>query len=156
DAGGDHDPHHRIRRISGTLVPDDGRNGSRHYRTAQIILKRNMNVLILSTILGIVMMFSGLVFKKTGSATYFAVVGILLLLLGGIGDVSGVVITKSTFGGMLNFQGYTNLFIAVVLVSVLFYFLLSGRDIEAVGSNGFDYYALVFFVITGITLCASY
>jgi NADH-quinone oxidoreductase subunit N len=115
-----------------------------------------MNVLILSAIWGIVMMFGGLFFKKAGYATYFAIAGILVLLLGSIGDVSGVVITKSTFGGMVAFQGYTELFIMVVLVSILFYFLLSGRDVEAVGTNGFDYYALIFFVITGITICASF
>lgn len=115
-----------------------------------------MNVLILSTIWGIVMMFSGLVFKKGGYATYLAVAGILVLLLGSIGDESNVVITHSTFGGMLSFTGFSELFISIILVATLFYFLLSGKDIEAVGSGGFDYYALIFFVVTGITLCASY
>ncbi|TDW99283.1 NADH-quinone oxidoreductase subunit N [Dinghuibacter silviterrae] len=115
-----------------------------------------MNVLILSTIWGIVMMFSGLVFKKGGYATYLAIAGALVLLLGSIGDVSNVVITHSTFGGMLSFDGFTELFLSVILVATLFYFLLSGREIEAVGNGGFDYYALIFFVITGITLSASY
>lgn len=115
-----------------------------------------MNVLILSTIWGIVMMFSGLVFKKGSYATYLAIAGVFVLLLGNIGDVSDVVITHSTFGGMLTFNGFNELFISVILVATLFYFLLSGKEIEAVGSGGFDYYALIFFVLTGITLSASY
>jgi NADH-quinone oxidoreductase subunit N len=102
------------------------------------------------------MMFSGLVFKKGGYATYLAIAGILVLLLGAIGDVSNVVITHSTFGGMLSFDAFSELFLAVILVATLFYFLLSGREIEAVGNGGFDFYALIFFVVTGITLSASY
>jgi NADH-quinone oxidoreductase subunit N len=115
-----------------------------------------MNVLILSTIWGIVMMFSGLVLKKSGQATYLAIAGILLLLFGSIGDDCNVVITHTTFGGMLSFTGFSELFMAVILVATFFYFVLSGKEIEAVGKDGFDYYALIFFVITGITLCASY
>lgn len=115
-----------------------------------------MNVLILSTIWGIVMMFSGIIFKKDGLATILAVIGVLVLLVGNLCDVSGIAITHSTFNNMLAFRSFNELFIAIILVAVLFYFLLSGKDIEAVGKNGFDSYALIFFVITGICLSASY
>jgi NADH-quinone oxidoreductase subunit N len=115
-----------------------------------------MNVLILSTIWGIVMMFSGIVLKKNGQATYLAVAGMLILLLANIGDVSGVVITHSNFNNMVAFRAFNELFISIILVATLFYFLLSGRDIEAVGKNGFDCYALIFFVITGVCLAAAY
>ena len=115
-----------------------------------------MNVLILSTIWGIVMMFSGVVLKKNGLATYIAIAGMLVLLLGNIGDVSNVVITHSSFNNMLSFTPFNQLFISIILVATLFYFLLSGRDIEAVGKNGSDYYALIFFVLTGVCLSAAY
>ena len=84
-----------------------------------------------------------------------AIAGIILLLLGNIGDGAGIVLTSNTFG-MLDFSGYYEIFIAVLLVATLFYFMLSGKDIEAVGHSSFDFYALIFFVITGICLCASY
>lgn len=115
-----------------------------------------MNVLILSIFWGIVMMFSGIALKKKGLATGLAIVGILILLLGNLGDMNNVVITTSTFNDMLAFRGYNVLFISIVLVATLMYFLLSGREIENVGTGGFDYYALIFFVLTGIVISSSF
>jgi len=101
------------------------------------------------------MMFGGLWLKKNSQATSLAIAGMIFLLLGNIGDGAGIVLTRNTFG-MLDFTGYYEIFIAVLLVATLFYFVLSGKDIEAVGHSSFDFYALIFFVITGICLCASY
>src|SRR5205085_10108212 len=39
---------------------------------------------------------------------------------------------------------------------VLIYFLLSGRDIEKVGMDVADYYALLFFVLAGVTIASSF
>jgi NADH-quinone oxidoreductase subunit N len=44
----------------------------------------------------------------------------------------------------------------ILLVAGLLYFILSGSDIEKVGNNVPDYYALIFFVFSGIGVATSY
>jgi NADH-quinone oxidoreductase subunit N len=57
---------------------------------------------------------------------------------------------------MLTFNSFNLTFITVALICTLLYFLLSGRDIEKVGANVSEYFALIFFVLCGVGLAATY
>ncbi|MFN2439260.1 MAG: NADH-quinone oxidoreductase subunit N, partial [Chitinophagaceae bacterium] len=57
---------------------------------------------------------------------------------------------------MMAFDRFALLFTLVSTVSTFVFFLLSGKDMEKVGVHYSDYFALIFFIICGIILVASF
>jgi NADH-quinone oxidoreductase subunit N len=57
---------------------------------------------------------------------------------------------------MIGFDRFALLFNSIVFISTLIYFLLSARDMEKVGVNYGEYFALIFFVLCGVTLASSF
>jgi NADH-quinone oxidoreductase subunit N len=57
---------------------------------------------------------------------------------------------------MLRFDSFGMIFTTIALLSTLFYFLLSGSAFEKVGNHAYEYFALVFFVLCGVGIAASY
>jgi len=57
---------------------------------------------------------------------------------------------------MLVFNSFNLTFITVVLLCTLLLFLLNGRDIEKVGNNISEYFALIFFVLCGVSIAATF
>lgn len=111
-----------------------------------------MNVILISAIWGLVMMFSGIFIQKKSAAKGVALLGALLLLGANIGDMQGLTLLASDFKGMLLFDRFGHLLLTVLIVSLLFYFLLSANDIEKVGNHPYEYFTLIFFVFAGIGL----
>jgi NADH-quinone oxidoreductase subunit N len=111
-----------------------------------------MNLILTSALWGIVMMFSGLFIKEKAKAKYVAIAGVLLMLVANLLDYTGRMVTNSTFNGMLQYEKFGFLFLFVVIIAVLIYFLLNGKDIEAVGNHPYEYFALIFFIFCGIGL----
>jgi NADH-quinone oxidoreductase subunit N len=115
-----------------------------------------MNSIITSAILGVIMMFSGLFLKKRSSIAMLATVGILLLLVMGILDISGYHFFPVDTHNMLYFEVFGLLINCVVFASTLALFLLNARDIAAIGNNPGEYFALIFFVLCGISISTSF
>ena len=57
---------------------------------------------------------------------------------------------------MVSFGRFALLFTTIAFTATLLYFLLSAADMEKVGVNYADYFALIFFILCGITLVASF
>ncbi|MBS1760919.1 MAG: NADH-quinone oxidoreductase subunit N [Bacteroidetes bacterium] len=115
-----------------------------------------MNALILSAILGVVMMFSGLWLKQKSIVRSLAIAGVLLLLLVNVLETSGIVLFKFDWNGMLHFDRFSLLFNSIVFAITLLYFILSSKDMEKVGINYAEYFALIFFILCGIVLAVSF
>ena len=115
-----------------------------------------MNLILLSAIWGVVMMFSGLFLNSKSAAKTVALVGAVALLIGNIFDLSGKMIINSDFKGMLQYERFGLLFLTVLILALLIYILLSGKDVEAVGKHPFEYFALIFFVMSGAGLVALF
>lgn len=115
-----------------------------------------MNALVLSGIWGVVMMFSGIITSRLATVRVVAVIGIAVLLVSTILELNGTHFFNFDTRQMLVFDTFSLLFNAVLFSCVLLYFLLSGKDIEKVGMNVPDYYALLFFVLTGVTMASSF
>lgn len=115
-----------------------------------------MNVLILSAVLGVVMMFSGILLKSKAAVRNVAITGMALLLLVNILEMCGTVLFRINAGDMLGFDRFSLLFNSTAIAATLIYLLLSARDIEKVGVNYAEYFALIFFIICGITLSVSF
>lgn len=102
------------------------------------------------------MMYSGVVLKKKSSAKIVAVIGMLLLIIVNWLEFAGLPLVIINTRGMLQFGTFGLLFNTVAYVSTLVYFLLSGSDMEDVGKNVYDYFALIFFVLCGVAIVSSF
>ncbi len=120
------------------------------------VKKNTMNALLLSGLMGVVMMFSGLLLKKHAAVRNLAIGGLAVIVLSTIAEMYGKVFWNVNLKGMMEFDRFALLFITIALVSTLLYFLLSARDMEKVGINYAEYFALIFFIICGIALVSSF
>ena len=115
-----------------------------------------MNALIISAILGVVMMFSSILLKEKGDVRNVAVIGIILLLLVNILEMGGTVFFKVNTRGIIVFDQFALLFNSIIFLATLIYLLLSAKDMEKVGVNYAEYFALIFFILCGVTLVSSF
>src|SRR5450432_2426701 len=115
-----------------------------------------MNSIIISAVLGVIMMFSGIFLKKRSSIAALATAGVCLLLLMAMLELSGYHFFPVETHNMLYFDVFGLLFNCIAFGCTLAYFLLNGRDIAAIGNNPGEYFALIFFVLCGLSIASSF
>lgn len=119
-----------------------------------------MYPIIATTAMGIIMMFSGILFKeKKGLATLAC---ILLAVLLGVNIYELMAMLKNAgkpetlFNDMLRLDSYSQWFNTLMTGCTFLYVLLSGRDIMKVGGYVAEYFALIFFILCGVYLLSGY
>jgi len=115
-----------------------------------------MNAIIISAVWGVVMMFGGVFMKKSSGIRILAELGLLILLIANCMDMGGTHFFPVDTHNMLYFDSFGLLFNCIAFGSTLIYFLLSARDIEKVGINTGEYFALIFFVLCGVSIASSF
>lgn len=111
-----------------------------------------MNLIFLSAIWGVIMMFSSVFIKQIRFATPLAIAGTILLLTANLLELWGYSIFVSEFGGMLSYQKFGYIFLSLITGAFLLYILVSAKAIEKVGNYPYEYYILMFFVLCGFGL----
>jgi NADH-quinone oxidoreductase subunit N len=114
-----------------------------------------MNALILSAVSGVIMMFSGFALKNSGIRTLARILLMLIIVATAL-ELRGVTFFHINTTGMLSFDKFALLFSLIATSCTLVFFLLSGRDMEKVGLNYSDYFALIFFILSGVVIAASF
>ena len=115
-----------------------------------------MNAIILSALWGVVMMFGGVFFKKRTTPKYWAIAGIVIILFANILEFSGTHLFNVDTKGMLHFDNFSLHFNTIAFACTLLFFLLNARDIEKVGNHVSEYFALIFFVLCGVSISSSF
>ena len=128
-----------------------------------------MNAIIISAVWGIVMMFSGIFARDKKAIRTLAIAGLVLLLTANILDLQGHHFFPVHTANMLYFGTFGLLANSILFAATLLYFLLSARDIERVGVkagetgdagkggvNVAEYFALIFFVLCGVSLVTTF
>ena len=115
-----------------------------------------MNALLLSAILGVVMMFTGIWVKRHSTIKAIAVSGAAILFIANWLELKGTRFFNFDVAGFMNFNNFSLLFIAIAIFCTLLFFLLNGNEMQKIGNNYADYYALIFFITCGIVLVASF
>jgi len=118
--------------------------------------KKLMNALIVSAIMGVVMMFSGVVLKQKPAIRNIAITGLFVSLVLNILDTYGLHLFSIHINGMMHFDRFALFFVTIIMFCTFLFFLLSAKEIEKVGMNYADYFALIFFIICGIILTSSF
>ena len=114
-----------------------------------------MNALVFSAVSGVIMMFSGFALNKSGIRT-LALVLLAIITVATAMELRGVPFFDINTAGMLSFDKFSLLFTMIALVATLVFFLLSAKDMEKVGLNYSDYFALIFFILCGVIISASF
>lgn len=116
-----------------------------------------MNAILFSAAWGVILMFTGAFGKNKTTPKYLAIFGAaMLLVLNGIELYTGKAIFDFNSMNMLALNSKNLTFLQVFFASTLVFFLVSGRDIEKVGSHVAEYFALIFFVLCGVTIASTY
>ena len=115
-----------------------------------------MNTLILSAFSGVIMMFSSFLLNSKSSVRILAHVLLLAIIVVNIFELRDITFFAIDTKGMLVFDHFALLFTLVANVCTLAFFLLSSKEMEKVGVNYSDYFALIFFILSGIVIVASF
>ncbi len=120
-----------------------------------------MNAIIISAIWGIIMMFSGVFIKSKTTPKYLAIAGIIILFFANAFELNmfgtnKILQIEIDTKQMLYVSSFSLAFLAVVFLSTLIYFLLNASDVEKVGEHVGEYFALIFFVLCGVSILASF
>ena len=115
-----------------------------------------MNAIVLSALWGVVMMYTGVLSKRSAVAKGMALVGIALLVVVSALDLLGMPLLNVPVTGMLEFSAYGHVFVTVLLVCTAFYLLLSLDSMEAAVGQLSDHCALIFFSLAGICVTVSF
>ena len=116
-----------------------------------------MNAIILTAIWGVVMMLGGAFIKSKTTPKYPAIFGLALIIITNCIQLnSGLSFFSVDVKDMLHFNSFNLTFINVAFCCTLLYFLLSGRDIEKVGEQVSEYFALLFFILCGVAILATF
>jgi NADH-quinone oxidoreductase subunit N len=115
-----------------------------------------MNAIIVSALLGVLMMFSGIVVKNRSVITNIAALALLVLLAANLLNFYGIWAIHVDTHNLLHFEQYGMFFNTVAIGATFVYVLLSGRDLEKTGVYTAEYYALIFFVLCGVSILTAF
>ena len=112
--------------------------------------------MIISAIMGVVMMFSGILLKQRSSVRAAALTGLFAAIVLNVMEMYGFHFFRIDITGMMNFDRFALFFNTIAMVCTFIFFLLSAKEMEKVGLNYSDYFALIFFILCGIILSSSF
>jgi len=116
-----------------------------------------MNAIVVSALLGVVMMFAGLLFKNSKQVQWTALIGIFILM--GVSIFDNQLIStqgSKSYFNMIELTSFTSWFNVLITFCATSYFLLFHKQIAGVGINKAEYFALMFFILSGVYLLSSY
>ena len=116
-----------------------------------------MNAIILTAVWGIVMMLAGAFIKNKSTPKYLAIGGLVLIIIANCTELFN---QEAFFAidvkDMLHTNSFNLTFITLMLACTLLYFLLNNRNFEKTGNHVAEYFALIFFVLCGVCLVATF
>ena len=116
-----------------------------------------MNAIILTAIWGVVMMLGGAFIKNKSITRNMAIFGLIAILFAnGLELWRGETLFNVDVKDMLHTNSFNLTFLTVVLACTLLFFLLNGKDFEKVGDNVSEYFALIFFILCGVSIAATF
>ena len=101
-------------------------------------------------------MFSGILLKNKSSLKYIAIGGLLVLLIANLFQTYGVYTIVVNSHDLLRFQKFGLFFNSIAITATMIYVILSGKDIENVGNYPAEYFALIFFVLCGVSILCGF
>jgi NADH-quinone oxidoreductase subunit N len=115
-----------------------------------------MNAIIVSTLLGVIMMFCSWGIKSQKTQQTIALVGLFVLILSNLAQLNGWFVISFDTKGMLAFTRF-GLFVNTLFFVITFiYIWLNGEEIAKFDNQAADFYALFFFILCGASILTSF
>jgi NADH-quinone oxidoreductase subunit N len=115
-----------------------------------------MNAIIVSALLGVLLMFSSWIFKSERLQKNIALVGLLVLVVANLAQLNGWHVADLNTKGMLSFTRF-GLYANTLLFSLSFlYVWINAEEIDQIGHQSADFYALFFFILCGASILTSF
>jgi NADH-quinone oxidoreductase subunit N len=115
-----------------------------------------MNAIIVSTLLGVIMMFCSWGIKNVQAQKNIALVGLLILIFANLAHANAWYVFDYDTKGMLRFNSF-GLYANTLLFSLTFiYVWLNGEEISKLSKTPADFYSLFFFILCGISILTSF
>lgn len=115
-----------------------------------------MNAIIIAALSGVVMMFAGLFLRKSAWIQALALIVGFILLGSSLLDFQSITIGQKHFYNMIAQDEMSTWFNVLITACVAVYLLLFKQEIAAVGKNDAEYFALIFFIMSGVYLLSTY
>ena len=115
-----------------------------------------MNAIIVSALLGVVMMFSSWIFKSERLQKNLALVGLLILIFANLAQINGWYVVDINTKGMLAFTRFGLYANMLLFILTFLYLFINAEEIEAIGHQAADFYALFFFILCGASILTSF
>lgn len=117
-----------------------------------------MIAIIATTVFGIIMMFAGIMVNDKKSLSALAVLLFAALLGVNIWDLATTPANAPQlyFNNMLRVEHYSLWFNTLMTGCSLLYALIMGKEIQKVGAHVAEYFALIFFILCGLYVLATY
>ena len=87
-----------------------------------------MNALIISAIMGVLMMFSGILLKQKSTVRGLAFIGLLVAIILNVMEGYGFHLFRINVTGMMNFDKFSLVFNTIAMSCTLIFFLLSAKE----------------------------
>jgi NADH-quinone oxidoreductase subunit N len=115
-----------------------------------------MNAIIVSTLLGVIMMFCSWGIKTQKTQHTIALVGLFVLILSNLSQMNGWYVIDFDTKGMLAFTRF-GLYVNTLFFLITFiYIWLNGEEIAKFDNQAADFYALFFFILCGASILTSF
>lgn len=115
-----------------------------------------MNAIVVSALLGVVMMFSGVILRKDKQVQALAIFAFIIMLGASCYDCYLAHQEERLFFGMIFLDKYSAWFNVLISGCSLMYVLIFHNNIAKVGKNEAEYFALLFFILCGAYLMSSF
>jgi len=102
------------------------------------------------------MMFSSFLLKSKSAVRILAHLLLGAIIILNILELKSIHFVEFNTQSMMVFDRFALLFMLVANLCTFAFFLLSAKDIEKVGVHYGDYFALIFFILSGVVLVASF
>jgi NADH-quinone oxidoreductase subunit N len=117
-----------------------------------------MNTIIISALLGVILMLIG-AFAPTNKnlPIYVAIGGAITTFALNFNELlTGQALFNFDYKSMLAFNSFNLTFIAVALFALIIFLFTSAAEVKNVGNNVAEYFALIFFITSGIAIIATF
>ena len=101
-------------------------------------------------------MFSGILLKQKSTIRRLALAGLFLTIILNVMEMYGFHLFRINVTGMMSFDRFSLFFNTIAMACTFVFFLLSAKEMEKVGVNYSEYFALIFFILSGIILSSSF
>ena len=115
-----------------------------------------MNAIVVSTLLGVMMMFCSWGIQSQKAQKNIALFGLFFLIMANLAQANGWYVFNYDTKGMLAFDVF-GLYANTLLFALTFiYVWINGEEISKLSNAAADFYSLIFFILCGVSILTSF